>query len=74
MALHFDGRVAVITRAGNGLGKAYAFELAKRGCAVVINDLGGRIQGEVSGQTSVPTTNLQSLPVSLLVSCSVVRS
>lgn len=44
--LLYDGRVAVITGAGNGLGKAYALELASRGCAVVVNDLGSGVKGE----------------------------
>ena len=45
MTYSFDGKTAIVTGAGGGLGRGYALELASRGCRVLVNDLGGAIDG-----------------------------
>ncbi|BFM18108.1 SDR family NAD(P)-dependent oxidoreductase [Maricurvus nonylphenolicus] len=50
MTISYEGQVAIVTGAGNGLGRSHALELAKRGAKVVVNDLGGARDG--SGASS----------------------
>ena len=49
--VNFEDRVVIVTGAGNGLGKSYALDLANRGAKVVVNDLGGAMDGSGSGSS-----------------------
>jgi NAD(P)-dependent dehydrogenase (short-subunit alcohol dehydrogenase family) len=52
MTISFEGRVAIVTGAGGGLGRAYALELARRGAKLVVNDLGGARDGSGSSDAA----------------------
>src|SRR6478735_1703403 len=56
MSIDFKGKVAIVTGAGGGLGRTHALELAKLGAKVVVNDLGGAMDG--TGGSSEAAANV----------------